>query len=112
MTKLYDGLVADLIQNRAKNNPQVLSLSYAILQEKRHLIDCAKRTRTLAVIDELPEDVLDILAVELRTPFYNGTFAIATKRRLIKDTLIYYSIMGTPEAVNRMLSAVFPGSYI
>ena len=64
------------------------------------------------LIDKLPEKILDILAVELRTPFYQEDFSIRAKRELIKETLIYYTYMGTPEAVNRMLSAVYPGSYI
>lgn len=112
MIRLYDGQISDLLANGAKHNPEIKALSYAVLKEKRRIIDHAQRTRTLAMIDELPETILDILAVELRTPFYQEDFSLKTKRALIKDTLIYYTYMGTPEAVNRMLSAVFPGSYI
>lgn len=112
MINLYDGQISDLFTNGAKHNPEIKALSYAVLKEKRRIIDHAKRTRTLALIDELPETILDILAVELRTPLYQEDFNIITKRALIKDTLIYYTYMGTPEAVNRMLSAIFPGSYI
>ena len=112
MTKLYDGQVAELFLNSTRQNPEIQALSYAILQEKQRIIDNANRTRTLAVIDELPESVLDVLAVELRTPFYTESLTIVSKRELIKGTMIFYSKMGTPEAVNRMLSAVFPGSYI
>lgn len=112
MIKLYDGQISDLLANGAKHNPEIKALSYAALKEKQRIIDQAQRTRTLALIDELSETILDILAVELRTPFYQEDFSIKAKRELIKDTLIFYTYMGTPEAVNRMLSAVFPGSYI
>lgn len=112
MIKLYDGQISDLLANGAKHNPEIKALSYAALKEKQRIIDQAQRTRTLALIDELPETILDILAVELRTPFYQEDFSIKAKRGLIKDTLIFYTYTGTPEAVNRMLSAVFPGSYI
>jgi P2-related tail formation protein len=112
MINLYDGQITDLVQNPLKYNPETIAIGYAIQQEKRRIIDRANGTRTLALIDELPEKILDVLAVELRTPFYQGDFSIESKRALIKDTLIFYTYMGTPEAVNRMLSAVFPGSYI
>lgn len=112
MISLYDGKISDLINNGARYNPEITALSYAVLEEKRHLLESALQTRTLSMIDELPERILDILAVELRTPFYQEDFTIASKRRLIKETLIYYTYMGTPAAVNRMLSAVYPGSYI
>ena len=112
MTKLYDGQITDLLQNGARYNPEIQALAYAVHMEKRRIIDHAVQTRTLALIDKLPEKILDILAVELRTPFYQEDFSIRAKRELIKETLIYYTYMGTPEAVNRMLSAVYPGSYI
>ncbi len=112
MIKLYDCQISDLFTNGAKHNPEIKALSYAVLKEKQRIINQADRTRTLALIDELPETILDILAVELRTPLYQENFSIGVKRELIKDTLIYYTYMGTPEATNRMLSAIFPGSYI
>ena len=113
MINLYDGKLTDLLTAADfQNDPEVQAIAYAVLQEKRRIINHAKQTRTLAVIDELPEDILDILAVELRTPFYSDSFSITSKRELIKGTLIFYAYMGTPKAVNAMLSAVFPGSYI
>ena len=63
-------------------------------------------------IDELSESVLDLLADELRTPFYNLSFSVEAKRQLIKETLLYYKMIGTVGACNRMLRAVFPGSYL
>lgn len=112
MISLYDATLTDLLRNDFSHDPEALSFAYAILQEKRRLIDLAKGTRTLAVIDELPEHILDLLSVELRTPFYDEQFPIETKRDLIKRTFIFYQYMGTPEAVNQMVSAAFPGSYI
>ncbi len=112
MTKLYDGQLTDFLLNDARYDPKVMALSYAVLQEKHRLMDKANGTRTLAVIDELPEHILDLLSVELRTPFYDEAHPIQTKRDLIKRTFIFYQYMGTPEAVNQMVSAVFPGSYI
>ena len=107
MTKLYDGLVADLFQNPAKYNPEVRAISYAILAEKRRIMDEARQTRTMAMIDELPETVLDVLAVELRTPAYSEDFPIETKRTLIKGTLAFYQKLGTPSAVNWVIRSVF-----
>lgn len=107
MTKLYDGLAADLLQNPGKHNPEARALSYAILQEKRRIMDAANQTRTMAMIDELPEKILDILAVELRTPAYSESFSIEIKRTLIKGTLAFYSKLGTPEAVDWVVRSIF-----
>lgn len=107
MTKLYDGLVADLLQNQGKYNPEARAISYAILQEKRRIMDEAQKTRTMAMIDELPEIILDVLAVELRTPAYSEDFPIEIKRSLIKGTLAFYSKLGTPSAVNWVIRSIF-----
>ena len=42
----------------------------------------------MAVIDELPERILDVLAVELRTPYYQESMNLETKRNIIKRTLL------------------------
>ena len=63
-------------------------------------------------IDELDESILDLLAEELKTPFYYPGISVEAKRRLIKQTRIYYNIIGTAGACKRMLKAAFPGSSI
>ena len=107
MIKLYDGQVAELFQNGGKDNPEIRSISYAIREEKRRIIDHADLTRTLAMIDILPDKILDVLAVELRTPGYKETHPIETKRELIKGTLLFFMKLGTPSAVNWAVRAVF-----
>lgn len=112
MTKLYDGQIAELFQSRAKQNPEIQAISYAVLQEKRRIMDEAQQTRTAAMIDLLPEAVLDVLAVELRTPAYSEAFPIDTKRELINGTLNFYMRLGTPAAVNWIIQAAFGNGHI
>lgn len=107
MTKLYDGQVADLLRNPGKYNPEIRALSYALLQEKRRIMDAADRTRTMAMIEELPEEILDVLAVELRTPAYSESFPVDIKRTLIKGTIAFYAKLGTPAAVNWLIRSIF-----
>lgn len=107
MTKLFDGQVAELLQNAGKHNPEIQALSFAVLQEKRRIMAKVQMTRTMAMIDELPEKILDVLAVELRTPAYSEDFPIDVKRTLIKGTIAFYAKLGTPAAVNWVIHSVF-----
>lgn len=107
MTKLYDGQLTDLIQNNSRYNTEVQAISYALLMEKQRLMVLAQRTRTMAVVDELPEAILDVLAVELRTPYYSGGMAIDQKRAIIKGTLVWFYKAGTPAAVEELIASVF-----
>ena len=113
MTKLFDARITDLLRNtQLQYNPEVQALAYAILEEKRRLRQLADRTRTMAFIDDLPDAILDILAVELRTPAYTEDLPIETKRELIKGTLAFYNRLGTPWAVNWVIRTIFGNGQI
>lgn len=108
MTNLHDGQLTDLIQNQMRYNPDVMAMSYAIHQEKQRLMRLANGTRTMAMIDELPEKILDVLAVEMRSPYYDEGMDIAEKRSIIKaSTFSWSSKAGTPAAVAEMASVIF-----
>lgn len=107
MINLFDGLLTDLLQNDSRYNPEIQALAYALRLEKQRITAEADKTRTLAMIEQLPEEILDVLAVELRTPYYTEDMTIEQKRDIIENTLVWYYHSGTPAAVAEMAAAVF-----
>lgn len=107
MTKLYDGQIADLLQNDGRYSPEIIAISYAVLQEKRRIMDRADKTRTASMIDHLSEDILDLLAVELRSPYYAGDMPIEKKRGIVKNTLVWFSKAGTTAALEELIFILF-----
>ena len=107
MTKLRDGRLADLFRNSTKDSPELQALSYAVLAEKRRLMDLADKTRTMSMIDSLPENILDVLAVELRTPYYDEGYSIEVKREVIRNSVTWSSRAGTAGAAREMVAAIF-----
>ena len=67
----------------------------------------SRRLYIYTSLDEQPEEVIDLLASELRTQYYRSTLDLDTKRRLVKNTLIWYMSAGTPEAVEELVAVVF-----
>ena len=63
------------------------AIAYAVGRQVAKLCACADGARTYAAIAVMPETVLDVLAAELRTPAYDGTFSIKVKRALVADTM-------------------------
>ena len=112
MINIHDGQITDLLSNSLRYNPETISIGYAILQEKRRILYLAERTLLMAAVEILDEKALDYLAVELRTPAYDDSFPIETKRTLIKGTLPYYEKLGTPAAVDWVIKAIFGNGYI
>ena len=107
MIRLYDGQITDLLPEKIAKDTETRCLSFAIQQEHQRLLRLTDRTRTLSVIDELPEKILDILAVELRTPYYQESMDLGTKRNIIKRTLLWHTKAGTPKAVAELVEIVF-----
>lgn len=110
MTDLYNGQITDLLNNSYRYDPEVIALSYAIQQEKQRIIQELSRTRTMAVIDELPESILDVLAVELRIPYYVDSLSIEAKREIIKKSFLWASRAGTVSAVEELIKTLFGGN--
>ena len=58
-------------------------------------------------IDELPETLLDILAVDFAVDWWDGNWPIERKRQSLKDSWRIHRILGTPAAVNLAVQAAF-----
>lgn len=107
MISYYDGQLTDIMPGNITKKPEVKALSYALQQACRLLYRYSRRIYIYTNLDEQPEEVIDLLASELRTQYYRSTLDLDTKRRLVKNTLIWYMGAGTPTAVEELVSAVF-----
>lgn len=107
MISYYDGQLTDIIPGNISKNPEVIALSYALQQACRLLCRYSQRLYIYSNLDDQSEEVIDLLASELRTQYYRSTLDLATKRQLVKNTLIWYVSAGTPKAVEELVTAVF-----
>lgn len=107
MTELKDSRFTELLPSDLKNDTETQAFAYAVSRQVQQVIRFADAACIYIAIDGVPEPVLDLLAVELRTPVYKQTYSVAIKRALVKESLIFYDQMGTPAAVNRIIEAVF-----
>ena len=107
MISYYDGQLTDIMPGNITKKPEVKALSYALQQACRLLYRYSRRLYIYSNLDEQPEEVIDLLASELRTQYYRSTLDLDTKQRLVKNTLIWYMSAGTPKAVEELVAAVF-----
>lgn len=63
-------------------------------------------------IDELPEDLLDILARDFKVDWWDANYSIEEKRRTLKDSWRVHKTLGTKAAVERAISAVYPNTKV
>jgi phage tail P2-like protein len=100
----------DLLKLQTKfmqRDPSVQGFCAALNQQ---FLDVAAQVQNILIysrIDELPEEVLDILAWQFNADWYDAESDVETKRQAIKDALLLARIRGTPAAVQRVVEIYF-----
>ena len=107
MIKIRQSQIAQILPEYLSQRTEVKCLSYAINKAMLKFIDYCGDIGVFAMIDSAPDEVLDLLAVELNTQYYDTSLATENKRELIKGTLTWYLTSGTPSAVEELIAAVF-----
>ena len=96
-----------LLSSPDKENADWAAISAALKWAMDKLIKQSEWIRTYSAIDKIPENILDAMAVELRTQYYDESLPIETKRKLVKNTMKWYSKAGTPASVKELIQTVF-----
>lgn len=93
-----------------KENEDIQALSSLISKELKDITENIDKNIIFADLDNVDEETLDILAYDLNVSWYDYNYEIEVKRSIIKDCIKIYRKLGTPYAVIRSISNVFPES--
>ena len=63
-------------------------------------------------IDELPEELLDILAHDFKVDWWDYNYTLEEKRRTLKDSWNVHRALGTKGAVEKAISAIYPDTRV
>lgn len=107
MVSYFDGQITDILPENIAKKPEVQALSYALQQGCRLLYKYSQRLYIYSNLDVQPEEVIDLMAAELRTQYYGVNLDIEKKKQLVRNTLAWYMTAGTPAAIEGLLSTVF-----
>lgn len=107
MIKFSDSNVADILPEGIKKDPMVMALGYAVNKQIKKIIDKSKLISMYGAIDELPDKILDLLAIEMRSQYYNSNLPINIKRDILKNTLVWHYHAGTLSAVRELVEFIW-----
>ncbi len=100
-------LPAVLFEDRRMN-----ALARAIAEALGVHLDEIPLTEIYTRIDELPEDVLDILARDYKIDWYDFDYPVEAKRNLVKTSYYVHRHLGTTGAVKEAIRSLYPRSDI
>lgn len=88
------------------------ALALAIARALGVHLDEIKETEIYTRIDELPEDLLDLLAHDYKIDWYGYDYPIEAKRNAIKSNYYIHRHLGTAGAVKAAITDVYPLSTV
>ena len=112
MTDLREARLVDLLPKAVADRQEVKALSDAWHDLAVMTLDFSNRAKTYTGIDQAPEVLLDILAVQFRVDWYRDDYPVETKRELIKTAMEVHRHCGTRWAVEKALSLIYPKTSI
>lgn len=111
MIKLYEGEIKDIMPLNLTTS-EVRALSYAVGKAMKKMLDYSAAAHLYADLHSVPEESLDLIAMELNTQYYIQTLPRETKEALISHTLQWYMHGGTPSVLEQFLSTILDGGRI
>jgi len=107
MIKLSDAELTTVLPPFLKENNDVQALSYAFKKGMEKMLYFAGLSALCADIDTLPDEIVDLLALELKSQYYDESMDIDIKRDIVKNSIAWYAKGGTVSAVDEMVQTIF-----
>lgn len=106
MINFWESNIEAILPGYLSETPEVQAISYAIAKQIQNICRRMEKEKVYVAVDNLSEDVLDLLALEMRSQYYSDTMEIQEKREIIKNTMKWYMKAGTASAVREMVNIV------
>ena len=104
---IYNVSLLDIMPQSLLSDPFVVAMARSIDPELQGISAEIIKCILLPRIDELPGEVVDVLAWQFHADFYRPNLPIAIKRQILKNSLKWQRTKGTPAVVEDLLITIF-----
>lgn len=107
MITLRNAKLTDSLPAIIAKQPWAQAMAFAVNNQMNRLLDYANGVLVSANVDTMPDAILDILAMELRIPYYDQAYTTQVKRELIKGAIQYWATAGTVGSLTEIMENIF-----
>ena len=107
MIDYLDGNITNILPDSLKHIPETRAMGYAISRMIEKILEHSHKASVYAVIDILPEEAVDLLAVELRSKYYGEILSLEENREIVKKTMLWHYKAGTIYTVQELVDFIF-----
>ena len=104
---IYSTDFTDYLPEPLKRDEKMLAMAKTMTDKMLEVSGLSNRVLIYSRIDELPEELLDILAYDFHCDWYDTSYQIEVKRNVIKSNAIIHKRLGTKYAVTKALTDVY-----
>lgn len=109
---IYTVNFADYLPGALKHDPKMRAIAEAVTKEALTVSGEIENVLIYSRIDELPEELIDILAYDMHVDWCDYSFPLKVKRDILKGSVKVHKKMGTKYAVEKALGALYPQSEV
>lgn len=109
---IYSTQFSDYLPGSLKKDPKIKNLAVAVTEQLLEVSNNIDLVLIYSRIDELPEDLVDILAYDMHIDWYDYSFPLEAKRETLKSSIKVHKKMGTKYAIEKALGALYPESEV
>lgn len=95
-----------------KHDPKMIALATALAEQMMAAGGLVEDVLIYSRIDELPEELVDILAYDLHVDWYEYSYPLNIKRDILKNSVKVHKKMGTKYAIEKALGGLYPKSEV
>lgn len=104
---MYSVNFADYLPETLKRDPKMKALAAAVAEQMLGVSAEIDNVLIYSRIDELPEELIDILAFDMHVDWYDYSYTLDVKRSILKNSVKVHKKMGTKYAVETAMRNVY-----
>lgn len=106
MINLYESELKQIFPDYLKKDLKAQAFGYALDNQIKKILQVVRKLVIWSDLKNVDVSLLDYMANELRTQYYDGELDESIKRQLVSNTLLWYKKAGTVKAVEELITTV------
>lgn len=112
MSDIYSADFSEFLPGALRHDPKMIALARALTKQLLEVSGGIKNMLIYSRFEELPEDLVDILAYDMHVDWYDYSYPLQIKRDMVKNSVKVHKKMGTKYAVETAIREIYPKSRI
>lgn len=110
MNDIYSTDFSEFLPGALRHDPKMIALARTLTEKLLAVSGSIDNVLIYSRFEELPEDLVDILAYDMHVDWYNYNYPLRIKQDIVKNSVRVHKRMGTKYAVETVINSLHPQS--